>query len=86
MVQTNFLDSPTVDLTGAGKRVLDFMSDHAWHSLDEISRAAMCSPTGASARIRDLRKARYGGHSVECRQVSVSVFQYRLKGTKHENR
>ncbi len=82
MTQTNFLDPPPVALTGAGKRVLDFMSDHEWHTLDEISRAALCSPTGASARIRDLRKARYGSHSVECRQVSVSVFQYRLKGIK----
>ncbi len=78
-MQTNFLDAPTVALTGAGKRVFDFMSDYEWHFLDEISRAAMCSPTGASARIRDLRKARYGNHCVECRQVSVSVFQYRLR-------
>lgn len=55
------------------ERVLSFMSDHNWHTLDEIHAECGGTATGVSARIRDLRKPEYGSHTVE-----LSGDKYRL--------
>ena len=36
------------------------------------------SETAISARIRDLRKPRYGAHNVETKRRSKGVYEYRL--------
>ena len=36
------------------------------------------SETAISARIRDLRKAKYGSHTVETKRRSKGVYEYRL--------
>ena len=36
------------------------------------------SETAISARIRDLRKPRYGSHNVETKRRSKGVYEYRL--------
>jgi hypothetical protein len=59
--------------------VRDFMTDGRFHTLTEIAAAAKCTTQSASARIRDLRKSRFGGHKVERRRIAdTAVYQYRL--------
>lgn len=43
------------------------MRDGQWRTTQSVS-----------ARLRDLRKPRYGSHPVERRRVSAGVFQYRV--------
>jgi hypothetical protein len=65
-------------LNGQLKRVFDFMRDRAWHTIPQIAEAAGGSPQAVSARLRDLRKAKYGNHTVERKYVADGVFEYRL--------
>lgn len=53
------------------------MRDGQWRTLYEIAHATGCTTQSVSARLRDLRKPRYGSHPVERRRVSAGVFQYR---------
>ncbi len=65
-------------LSGQLKRVFMFMRDGQWKTIPQIAEAAGGSPQAVSARLRDLRKAKYGGHTVERKYVSDGVFEYRL--------
>jgi hypothetical protein len=57
------------------------MSDRQWHTLAELAAAAQCSDASASARLRDLRKGRFGGHVVECQRYGKGMpCKYRLGG------
>ena len=58
------------------------MADGQPHTLRELARAAKCSTAGASARVRDLRKARYGGRCVLRSHVGRGVWVYRLAGKR----
>lgn len=59
--------------------VLTLISDGEWRSLKQISEAvAYPSLTGLSACIRSLRKPEYGGHVIEKRFISESLYEYRL--------
>lgn len=82
-VQMRF-DAPAEDhgrLRGQMLRVYKAMSDGQWHTLDEI-----CVATGerrdasVSARLRDLRKDRFGGFTVERRRRSSGTYEYRMGG------
>ena len=55
-------------LSGQLSRVLLLMRDRQWRSLSEIASAVGGSEAGVSARLRDLRKRRFGGHVVERRR------------------
>lgn len=75
------------DLEGANKdarlttqlaRIYDLMSDGVWRSLPEIADAVRCTETSASARLRDLRKSRFGGHIVERDMPEPGFYLYRL--------
>lgn len=59
------------------------MSDGAWRTLGAVSAAlaaqgVAASEAGVSARLRDLRKARFGAFIVERRRVSGGLFEYRV--------
>lgn len=54
------------------------MSDGQWHTLNELAQWGNCSVASASARVRDLRKPKFGGHEVERRYVERGLWQYRL--------
>ena len=54
------------------------MADGQEHTLAELANGIGCTEAAASARIRDLRKARFGAHEVERRRVSGGLFVYRL--------
>lgn len=74
------LDS--VRLSDKLRRVLGIMSDGQWHTLSELASLAGCSEAGASARLRDLRKDRFGKFDVESSRSGPSgLWVYRLKPT-----
>jgi len=78
-------DGATIDhqrdhqrLTSQLQRVRERMSDGQWHNLREL--VSLCGGTEASisSRVRDLRKMRFGGHTVERRNVGGGSWEYRL--------
>lgn len=86
--ELNF-DGPTYEpekdqerLSGQFARVKELMLDGAWRSLAEIAAVVEGSEAGVSARLRDLRKERFGGYTVNRRRVAGGLFQYQMvKGT-----
>src|SRR6185369_16113064 len=48
--------------------VRDLMSDGAWRTLQEIGNETGEQQASISARLRDLRKEKFGGYSVERRR------------------
>lgn len=76
--------SPVLDhkrLTGQLKRVYDVLSDGNWITLAVLSERADCPESSASARLRDLRKDKFGGHKVERIRHNMypGLFLYRLE-------
>jgi hypothetical protein len=57
------------------------MSDGRWRTLPAISSATGAPEASVSARLRDLRKAKFGGRQVERRYVSRGLWEYRLLPT-----
>lgn len=60
-------------------RVASLMRDGQWRTLYEIAHAIGCPTQSVSARLRDLRKPRFGGYTVERQRCQVGVFVYRVK-------
>lgn len=91
-MEAQYFDGPAFDPALDGKRlttqldrVLAVMSDHEWHTIPEIVKKISFPPyeqaseAGVSARLRDLRKTRFGSRKIERRRVGNSgTFQYRL--------
>ncbi len=84
--ELNF-DGPTFDAAIDGPRlgnqlaeVLNVMRGGCWRTLDEIIAAVgRGTQTGISARLRDLRKPKFGGWSVESRRRSENgLWEYRV--------
>jgi hypothetical protein len=74
----------SVRLGGLLARVEAFMRDGAWRTLPEIVASCGGTEASVSARLRDLRKPKFGRHTVERRRhpdlaMSAGVFQYRLR-------
>jgi hypothetical protein len=67
-------------LAGQLATIFDLMRDGEFRTLAQISSTAGCLETSASARLRDLRKARFGSHIVLSRYLSNSpgVYEYQL--------
>lgn len=60
------------------KRVFELMQDGAARTLDEIANALGISESSAGARLRDLRKPRFGGYTVKREKLATSrnVYTY----------
>ena len=65
-------------LSGQLAKVRSILADRQWHTLAEIAKAVGGSEAGVSARCRDLRKTRFGGHLIERKHFSNVLWQYRL--------
>ena len=68
-------------LASALDRVRALMRDGRYRSLGEIAAACQCSEAGASARLRDCRKSKHGGHVIERRRrgdPTHGLFEYRM--------
>ena len=59
-------------------RVRDLMLDGQWWSLKELSAVIEGSEAGISARIRDLRKERFGGFIINKRRRTTGTWEYRM--------
>lgn len=66
-------------LKGQLSRVYNLMRDGRWRTLDEIASQARGSVPAVSARLRDLRKAKYGSHVVGRESVGRGLFRYKLE-------
>jgi hypothetical protein len=58
--------------------VFQLMRDGRYRTLAQIAEVAGCLETSASARLRDFRKARNGGHEVAVRYIGNGVNEYKL--------
>jgi hypothetical protein len=57
-------------------RVQAIMSDGHWHTLAELAARTGGSEAAVSARLRDLRKPRFGGHKIIRRHVRRGLWEY----------
>ena len=58
--------------------VYDVMRDSRWRTLQDIANLTGEPAPSISARLRDLRKARFGGFQVEREYISDGIWHYRL--------
>ena len=65
-------------LAGQLARVRALMADGVWRTLADVAAGVGGSEAAVSARLRDLRKARFGGLDVQRRHVARGLFQYRV--------
>lgn len=67
-------------LNGQLARVYNWMSDGRWRTLGELKNLAGGTEAALSARLRDLRKRRFGGHTVNRRRRANSngLWEYQL--------
>lgn len=54
------------------------MRDARWRTLAEIASLTGEPEASVSARLRDLRKDRFGGHTVDRRYLRHGLWEYRL--------
>lgn len=84
--QIGLFDGATYDDARDGRRlntslarIQRAMADGRWYTLAELARIGACSTAAASARVRDLRKQKYGGHTVSRRYDGDGVWSYRME-------
>lgn len=66
-------------LMGQLGRVYEIMAGGRWRTLREIAQIAQGSEAGVSARLRDLRKNKFGGHTVLRKRIEGGLWMYRLE-------
>lgn len=62
-------------------RVYRLMRDGKWRTLREIAMLVNGSEAGVSARLRDLRKPKFGGYTLQSKRRFDSLWIYRLEDT-----
>lgn len=60
-------------------RVYDVLRNGQWYTLRELSILANGPEASIGARMRDLRKDKFGGYTVDTKRLSGGLFAYRLK-------
>lgn len=78
-------DRDQVRLSGQLGKVYDLMRDGEWRTLRQIRDViGSASETSVSARLRDLRKRRFGSHQVARKEAPgmKGLFLYRLGTTE----
>lgn len=65
--------------------VFAIMKDGQFRTLSHISRMTGAPEASVSARLRDLRKPRFGGHTVNRQYLRRGLYQYQLlvQATEH---
>lgn len=59
-------------------RVFNVLRSGEWLTLAKLADLTGDPPASISARIRDFRKPKFGGHTVDRRYVSKGLWEYRL--------
>lgn len=72
-------ESDVIRLNKQQARVWAILKDEAWHTLPEIEERTGVPTQSISARIRDLRKVKYGEHTIHRESLGHGVFRYRLE-------
>lgn len=82
-------DGETYDHDRDGKRlgsqywkVFNLMLDGRWRTLSQIASEVESPESSVSARLRDMRKERFGSHDVEREYISKGQWKYRLTENK----
>ena len=65
-------------LTGQAADVYALMQDRRWRTLGRITEVVGGSEAGVSARLRDLRKDKFGNFRVERRHIQRGLWEYRV--------
>ena len=65
-------------LTGQLLRVFGAMLGGKWWTLEELRAACGGTTQSLSARVRDLRKPRFGAYTIERRRCTAGCWEYRL--------
>jgi hypothetical protein len=85
MTQATFFDgasyAPEHDLErlrSQFERVRTLMADGHWRTLDTIKASCGGTDASISARLRDLRKPRFGALNVERRRIAGGLWEYRV--------
>lgn len=65
-------------LTGQIKDVITFMRDGLWHSVTQIAATTQHPEPSVSAQLRNLRKDRFGGHTIERKYAGGGLYLFRL--------
>lgn len=58
--------------------VRSVMMDGQWRTLADIGGRVKAPEASVSARLRDLRKTKFGGYTVERRYVRRGLYEYRI--------
>jgi hypothetical protein len=72
-------------LSGQLKNVYDIMADGQYRTLDQIvteikgQYGKVVTPQSVSARLRDLRKEKFGGYKVLRESVGAGLFKYAVR-------
>ena len=68
-----------VRLNGQNFKVYMLMRDGLWRRLSQIAWAIHAAEASISARLRDLRKVKFGEHTVNRRRVTTTgLWEYQL--------
>jgi len=67
-----------VRLNAQTQRVYDVMIDGVWRTLRDIERMTDDPQASISARLRDLRKQKFGGHTINRVYVTRGLFKYQM--------
>jgi hypothetical protein len=59
-------------------RVALLMADGQWRTLHSIAAMTNDPEASISARLRDLRKRKFGGHTVERERIIGGLYRYRI--------
>jgi len=65
-------------LKNQSERIISFVADGKWTTLREISAVTGAPEASISACLRDLRKAKYGGHTLDRKYAGNGVYEYRV--------
>jgi len=65
-------------LTKQLEKVEALMRDGKWRTLKQIAHETDSPESSVSARLRDLRKSKFGGYSVEREFVERGLWRYRV--------
>jgi hypothetical protein len=65
-------------LGGQLEDVFNLVKDGKWRTLKEISQQSGHPESSISARLRDLRKVRFGSHVVEKEYINNGLYKYRV--------
>jgi hypothetical protein len=74
--------SPELDhkrLTGMLHRIYAVLSNGRWYTLRELSQLANGTEASISARLRDLRKVRFGSHTIDKKREANGLWRYKME-------